>query len=289
MPRGGDKRKSSDTSPLHQKSQKAQKESTSPHHSPPNTRTMSKNSTETWSKALQKDVQRLATRTWDLEKTVNRLQAENDNKDHRIALLEEAIINTNRQDILRKIDEESQTLMLTGFKIPQHPRTERAAALQTHLQNTLPDLSNDIREHGPEISFNGPDARNPTAFLKFPTRKGAFSTAKNFSTSDRKRHSLRSCIPKEVREKRDKIVKDFKDDPANNGWVCQLSLGKGHDRDQFLCRRAKDPGNGSRPTNWVDHTKHKAHKEYKPRPVEHVDDPPQLTMESSLLEGRITK
>ena len=278
-------------SPQHQKASKANKKSLSPKASPPKPQTMSKNSLENWLKAIQSDLQKVWEKNFDLEKTVIQLRADAEVRESKIELLEEALLNKERDDNLKKIDDEAQTLMLSGFDIQHYPINERSNAFRTYLQNTLPALNNDLQTHQPDISFNAPGARHPTAFLKFKTKKAAFSTAKKFSNSDKKSHSLRSCIPKDVREKKDKTLKEFKDDPDNNGWICQVTLGKGPERDLLHCKRAKDDGTGtgSRITDWELIKTIPSHKERKPPARRHIEDPELLTLACAKLDPKKCK
>lgn len=244
----GNKRKNS-SPPKNLNNTKVAKESTSPQHSPPQTRAMSK-LLETWLKAIQADIKKLTDENFELKKDIAVMKCQATLRDERLALLEEGLQNTTRLDHLKKIDDESQTLMFSGFTLPNHHPNEREAAFKNYVGTNLPPLGRDLNILQPEITFNSPDARHPTAFLRFPTRKGAFETAKNFSKTRRNGHSLRSCIPKEIKVQKDALLKELKEDPVNNGWFIQITLGHGRERDKLVCKRAKDPGNTSRPLDW---------------------------------------
>ena len=229
-----------------------------------------------WFKAIKKDLEAVVQKNFDLEKTLGQMKLDNEYKDARIALLEEAVLNSDRNEDFKKIDTEQLTMMLTGFKHNTDPTQNRTQDFQTYLQNTLPDLSHDINADKATISLNGTDAKNPTAFIKFHSKKAAFSAAKKFSTSDRKNHSMRSCLPKEIREKKAKTLQRLKENPQNNGWVCQVSLGTGNDRNILFCRRAKQKNDGSRPTNWEEIEKVGTGKDKKQLPLPKTAQDPQL-------------
>ena len=123
-----------------------------------------------WFKAIKKDLEAVVQKNFDLKKTLGQMKLDNEHKDARIALLEEAVLNSDRNEDFKKIDTEQLTMMLTGFKHNTDPTQNRTQDFQTYLQNTLPDLSHDINADKATISLNGADAKNPTAFIKFHSK-----------------------------------------------------------------------------------------------------------------------
>ena len=239
----------------------------------------------TWVTEIKADLEYVVNRNWELEKQVATLAVEAIQRDKRIEALEETFTLATRTECLRQIDDEAQTLMLSGFNRTILQSTDEPHDLLNHLTTQLPSLHKDLSLHRPFISFNNRDAKNRTAFLKFSTKDAAFSTAKNFATCPNKKSmSLRSCIPKDIRDLKDKLRNDFQNSPLNKGWICSYSLGRGRDRHLLIGRKAKDPGRGKNVTGqWKDFNKVDICQPKKLTPPPTPEDPIHYTLRCSKL------
>ena len=205
---------------------------------------------ETWFKHIQADLKLLRDKNFDLEKEVNKLTSEAKERDRRITNLEGELQTAKRADLLKEVDEESKTLMLSGLPKPNRFE-DRKQALQKLLDKNLPTLNKDINLYRPVISFNSPDAKTPTAFLKFNTKSEAFTTSKNLKGINKGKLYLRSCIPEDIRKQKEQIIKDFKENNANAGLICQVILGSKDKRGRLVVNTSPDPkDNGSKAPIW---------------------------------------
>ena len=203
---------------------------------------------ESWFKAIQDDLSSLKNKNFELERKVAALKSEATQHLQRILTLENDSNIQKSADQTRKIDEEAKTLMLTGVPTPK-PNEDRIRFLESYLQKQAPSLNRDILSHNPQISFNSLDAKKPTVFLKFDSKKDAFATSKNLKSS-KEPLTLRSCIPDNIRRLKEKHFKDFRESNTNDGYICQITIGSGGKKGYLVINRSPDPRKSGKPITW---------------------------------------
>ena len=124
--------------------------------------------------------------------------------------------------------------------------------LESYLQRHAPSLNRDILSHNPQISFNSLEAKKPTVFLKFDTKRDAFTTSKNLKSS-KEPLTLRSCIPDNIRRLKENLIKDFRESNTNDGHICQITIGSGGKKGYLVINSSPDPRKSGKPITWKHH------------------------------------